>query len=335
MSVPSKPVAAFAVLAAGLSISCVHQQVGKTAAATPKPAVAPVNAWDQQIRNAVNVGEGDYELGQLRQKVAGEPENVAARLELAKAYRERGYHEIALEISRLAVARFPESGAAQLSLVRDLRDVNQRAEAVTALENFVKAHPASAAEYYSWLGILRDESGLWPLGEPAHRKAIELAPSTDYLHNNLGYNLLMQKKNEAAAEEFREALKLNPASQMARNNLGIVLAQSNAPAQAVANWQEASDPATAHNNLAAIWIEKGNYPEARKELDLALGYNRAHSAALKNLELVGRLDGNPATLNATPAMVTGWQRFGHSVRKLFVGPLDDSRAEAAKNASVH
>ncbi len=335
MSVPSKSVAAFAVLAAGLSISCVHQQVGKTVAPTPKPASAPVNAWDQQIRNAVNVGEGDYELGLLRQKVAVEPENVAARVELAKAYRDRGYHEIALEISRLAVARFPESGAAQLSLVRDLREVNQRAEAVTALESFVKTHPASTAEYYSWLGILRDESGLWPLGEPAHRKAIELAPSTDYLHNNLGYNLLMQKKNEAAAEEFREALKLNPASQMARNNLGIALAQSNAPAQAVANWQEASDPATAHNNLAAIWIEKGNYPEARKELDLALGYNRAHSAALKNLELVGRLDGNPATLNAQPATVTGWQRFGHSVRKLFVGPLDDSRAEAAKNASVH
>ena len=331
----SKSAVALVSLAAGLSISCVHQQVSRTAAPAPKPAATPVNAWEQQIRNAVNVGEGDYELGQLRQKVAAEPDNVAVRVELANAYRERGYHEIALEISRLAVARFPESGAAQLSLVRDLRDVNQRADAIAALENFLKAHPANAAEYYSWLGILRDESGLWPLGEPAHRKALELSPSTDYLHNNLGYNLLMQKKNEAAAEEFREALKLNPASQMARNNLGIALAQSNAPAQAVANWQQSSDEATAHNNLAAIWIEKGNYPEARKELDLALGYNRAHSAALKNLELVGRLDGNPATLNAKPSTVTGWQRFGHSVRKLFVGPLDDSRAEAAKNASVH
>src|SRR5207245_499216 len=80
---------------------------------------------------------------------------------------------------------------------------------------------------YSWLGILRDESGLWPVGEPAHRKAIELAPSADYLHNNLGYNLLMQQKNEAAAEEFREALKLNPGSQMAPNNLGMALAHSN------------------------------------------------------------------------------------------------------------
>ena len=318
-----------AVMAA-LSVSCVHQQVGGNI----KPAPAPANVWDQQIRNAVNVGEGDYELGRLRQKVAGEPDNVAVRVELAKAYRDRGNHDIALEISRLAVARFPDSGVAQLSLLGDLRHANQRAEAITGLEAFLKQHPENGAEYYSWLGILRDESGLWPLGEPAHRKALELAPSTDYLHNNLGYNLLMQKKGEAAAEEFRAALKLNPGSAMARNNLGIALAHSNATAQAVASLQDTSDPATAHNNLAVVWIEKGNYTEARKELDVALGYNRAHPAALRNLELVGRLDGKTATLQAVPETATRWQRFGHSVRKLFVGPLNDSRTESAKTASA-
>ena len=330
----SKPISAGRLLAlatvAALSISCTHQ-TGRISS----PPSAPISAWDQQIRNAVNLGEGDYELRQLRQKVAAEPDNIAVRIELAKAYRERGYHEIALEISRLAVARFPESGAAQLSLVRDLREVNQRADAIAGLEAFLKAHPASGAEYYSWLGILRDESGLWPLGEPAHRKAIELTPASDSFHNTLGYNLLMQKKNDEAAGEFREALKLNPASQMARNNLGIALANSNAPAQAVANWQSATDPASAHNNLAAVWIEKGNYTEARKELDVALGYNRAHSAALNNLELVGRLDGQPATLQAKPETATRLQKFGHSVRKLFVGPLDEPRTEADKTASAH
>jgi tetratricopeptide (TPR) repeat protein len=317
------------VLAAALSVSCVHQKVGSNV----QPAPGAVNAWDQQVRNAVNVGEGDYELKRLRQKVAAEPDNVAARVELANAYRDRGNHDIALEISRLAVARFPESGAAQLSLVRDLHHANQRAEAIGSLEGFLKQHPGSAAEYYSWLGILRDESGLWPLGEPAHRKALELAPSADYLHNNLGYNLLMQKKDEEAAAEFRAALKLNPHSAMARNNLGIALAHSNT-AQAVASLQDTSDAATAHNNLAVVWIEKGNYAEARKELDVALGYNKAHPAALKNLELVGRLDGKTATLEARPLTANRWQRFGHSVRRLFVGPLNDSRTESAKTASA-
>jgi tetratricopeptide (TPR) repeat protein len=325
-----------ALLAAGaaFSVSCVHQtRVSRTAA----PTSAPMSNWDRQVRNAIDAGDGDFPLRALRQKVAAEPDNVAVRLELAKAYGERGYHEVSLEISRLAVARFPQSGEAQLSLVRDLRDVNRRSEAIASVESFLKVHPESGAEFYSWLGILRDESGLWPLGEPAHRKALELAPAADYLHNNLGYNLLMQNQNAEAARVFTEALKLNPGSQIARNNLGIAQAHSNATLEAVANWQATSDPATAHNNLAAVWMEKGNYSEARRELDLALGYNRAHAAALRNLELVARLDGNPAALKAKPLDMRAarWQRFRVGVRRLFVGPLDDSRKEAPQSASTH
>src|ERR1039458_6210754 len=228
---------------AALPVSCVHQtQVSRAHA----PTSAPISNWDRQVRNAVDAGDGDYPLRALRQKVAAEPDNVAVRLELAKAYGERGYHEVSLEISRLAVARFPQSGDAQLALVHDLRDVNRRSEAIASLESFLKAHPESGAQYYSWLGILRDESGLWPLGEPAHRKAIELAPSLDYLHNNLGSNLLMQKKYADAAGEFREALKRNAPSAVARNSLGLALANLDEPDQALTNWQSDYGPATAH-----------------------------------------------------------------------------------------
>jgi len=326
----SRPILAF-VAAAAASVSCVHRtQVSK--ATTPAPA--PVSMWDRQVRNAIDAGDGDYSLRALRQKVTAEPDNVAVRLELAKAYSERGYHEVALEIARLAAARFPQSGEAQLSLVSALRDVNRREEAIASLEAFLKLHPASGAACYSWLGILRDESALWPLGEPAHRKALELAPEAPYLHNNLGYNLLMQNKNEEAAAEFREALKRDPASQMARNNLAIALLNSDAAKEALANLQSTYDPATAHNNLAAVWMERGKYPEARRELDLALGYNRAHPAALHNLELVSRMDAGPAALHVKP-LDSRWQRLKTGVRKLFVGPLDDSRTEPPQSASAH
>src|ERR1035441_2479571 len=118
---------------AAFSVSCVHQtQVSRTNA----PTSAPMSNWDRQVRNAIDAGDGDFPLRALRQKVAAEPDNVAVRLELAKAYGERGYHEVSLEISRLAVARFPQSGEAQLSLMRDLRDANRRSEAIASLESF-------------------------------------------------------------------------------------------------------------------------------------------------------------------------------------------------------
>jgi len=313
-----------------LMASCIqHTQVAKA----PPPAPVPRSVWDRQIRNAVDAGDGDYQLRVLREKVAADPESVPIRLEMANAYRERGYPDVALEICRLAAARFPESGEAQLALVRALRDMNRRAEAIDGLVAFLKAHPQTGPEYFSWLGILRDESGLWPLGEPAHRKALELEGSLDYLHNNLGYNLLMQKKYAEAAGEFREALKLNPRSPVARNNLGLALANLDETDQAVANWQSASDPATAHNNLAAVLMEKGNYANARKELEIALSYNSAYPAALKNLELVSRLDGHPATLAVKPAE-SRWRRWKIAFHRLFVGPLEDSRTDTVKTASV-
>jgi tetratricopeptide (TPR) repeat protein len=311
------------------AISCVHTEVVKTATPT---------VWDRQVRNAVDAGEGDLALRRLRERVAAEPGSIAVRMELAAAYRERGYPEIALEISRLVAARFPESGEAELSLVRDLRATNRRAEAITSLEAYLKAHAGASPDYWSWLGILRDESGLWPAGETAHRKAIELSPNGAFLHNNLGYNLSMQKKYEDAAAEFRAALKIDPSDAMARNNLGTALALSNAAAEALAIWQAAGDSASAHNNLAAVWIEKGNYSEARKELEMALGYNRSHPAALKNLDLVTRLDGQPATMQVTDAPAEEAKRrsrFAAGLKKLFVGPLDTSKEGAVNTASSH
>jgi Flp pilus assembly protein TadD len=309
------------VLLALAASSCASRHVvSQTPAA---PATARQTVFERQIRNARDAGDGDLELRELREQVAAEPDNVPARLDLARAYATRGYADVALEIVRLAAARFPDSGAVELALVRELHELNQPAEAIASLEGFLKIHPRTAPEYFSWLGILRDERHEYALGEPHHRRAVELAPADDALHNNLGYNLLMQKREAEATQEFRAAVKLNPSSRVARDNLALALAGQNQSAEAVAAWQTASDPASAHSNLAAVLIEKGNYAEARKELAVALGYNATHPAALKNLELVSRLDGNPATVPSTP-QETFWGRLRNGFVKLWVGPLEDT-----------
>jgi len=315
------------VLVVGLALSCAPRSRIATINTPPQPAM------QRQIQNAIDAGDGDYRLRALRQRAALEPDNLQVRLELADAYRVRGYPDIALEHYRLASLRFPDAGEPQLGMVRMARALDSRAPAIAQLEAFLKRHPESSASFYSWLGILRDETGQFAAGEEAHRMAVARAPKTDSLRNNLGYNLLKQGKYAAAAAEFREALSLSPNSVIARNNLGLALANTASAEQAVSSLQSAADPATAHSNMAAILIEQHKYAEARKELEIALGYNRSHPIALKNLELVSRLDGAPASapIGQFELRRRGWKS---TIRRLFVGPLDDPPPPAARTASL-
>lgn len=313
--------------AAAVTLSCArpnHALAPKTAKLPPPQAV-----FERQVRNAIDAGDGDYQVHALRQKLAAEPGNVEARLALAKAYQRNGFPDVALEHYRLAVERFPESAEARMCLAGALRGMGQRTEAARTLETFLAAHPAATSKPLSWLGILRDELGQWTEGEKAHRAALALSPGSDYLHNNLGYSLLVQGRREEAAREFEEALRINSASALARNNLGLALA--NKADQALQEWRKVNDAASAHNNLAAAFIEQGRYGDARTELDIALGYNRTHPAALNNLRLVSQLDGSPVELRGWASPTCRWVRWRSTVLNLFVGPLPDQQKPSEGN----
>jgi Flp pilus assembly protein TadD len=257
------------------------------------------------VLNALDAGEGDVRIRLLRERLAANPNDLEARLQLAAEYKKAGFPDIALEHLRLASARFPDSQTVAIQLARALVESGSSADGRTHLESFAAEHEASS-EIWSWLGILQDRAGDYPSGERSHRAAIEREPRSDALYNNLGYNLLLQSRNDEAAIEFRRALELAPRSTVARNNLGIALASQ--PDQAMEVWKGAADRATAHNNLGAILLEKGDHVAARREFERALEYNRDHYAALNNLRLLSDLDGRRVDL---PYLLTGrpvWRR---------------------------
>lgn len=309
----------FLIAAASLSVSCVRQ-VRTVSGLPPMPSAQlsakKPSAMERQVQNARDAGEGDYLVRSLREKMAAEPDNLAVRLELIDHYTRGGYPELALEHCRLAATRFPDSAAVQLAMTKLLREMKMPGQAEQGLTAFLTTHPQKSPDCQSWLGILHDESGNWSAGEQAHRAALALDPNLDSLHNNLGYNLLMQGRSKEAAQEFGEALRLRPDSEVARNNLGMALAST--PQEALLHWQSVSDPATAHSNMAALLIKQKRYADARQELDLALGYNKTHAAALNNLRLVSELDGKPAVIPLKPAR-TKWSKFRSTLAKIVGG----------------
>jgi Flp pilus assembly protein TadD len=296
-----------------LTSCAVHRQ-----SALVQPS-AQQYAQDRQTVNAIDAGDGDYQIKVLRARLDANPLDLDARLELAEYYRKLGFDEVAIEHCRLACERAPDSEEAHLALAKTLRDSGSPAEGAKVLAAYTAKHDAAGVSVWAWLGLLSDETNDWKAGEAAYRKAVMLAPARDDLHNNLGYCLLREDKKKEAAEELRAALRINPHSVVASNNLAAALDETSRK-EAVERLQSVTDPATAHSNMAAVLIEQGQYAEARKEIEIALSYNRQHSAALNNLALVSQLDGQPAQVRALSAkggtgkgpwvrVVREWRRF--------------------------
>jgi Tfp pilus assembly protein PilF len=296
----------------------------------------------RQIEGAVDAGSGDPEMHTLRQRLAADAHDMNARITLARLYAKRGYPDLALEHYRMAMLQDPDSLVAVLELAKALRQMDQKETALEACQFYSLRHPWDAEkgtekkgqlppswEIASLEGVLQDELGRLEPAEQAHRAALKLDPSRSSLHNNLGYNLLLQNKPKEAATEFQAALKLDPRSEIAHNNLGAALALLAPPGEpakppkkgkpdpqkALSDWERSQDPAVAHNNLAVGLIEQGRWPEARQELQAALDANPGFGPALANLQLVSASDGNPASVSlaARPKHVNFWKRAASTI----------------------
>ena len=272
---------------------------GKIASQRPSPkakAVSPDealrNTFQQQTQDAFNPLTDDRRVQTLQARLKLNPQDIPSRLELAGVYEnyrlcDDGFDQYTEALRQVrsapgANARLAEQ--AVLGLGRCSQPAGRTREAIPLLEAFLKE--GATASSWNALGLLYDQLGDLPAGENAFREAVALNAESDRLHNNLGYNLLLQNKAEAAEDEFRRALTLNPKSATTRNNLGMVLARRGDLQGALEQFQSAADAATAHNNLAVVLLETGHYEQSRDELVKALAIRHYFAPALANFKLV-------------------------------------------------
>jgi tetratricopeptide (TPR) repeat protein len=337
ISIPARwrRVPVMAAVISGLAAPCVP-------AAEKKPTAVKA-VMDRQVRNAIDAGEGDLAVRALRVKVVEQPADVESRLALAAAYERDGAAELAIEHYRIAAFQYDSERAAS-RLARALDRLGESEQAVEVLVRYCGSHERASSSILSELGILEDEMSDLRAGEHYHALALtaalrEGAAGQDQLHSNLGYNLIGQKRYAEAEAQLRTALELNPRSVVARGNLALALASSPSASgaridEAILQWQSLSGPAAAHNNLAAVYMEQGRYPEARRELERAIGYDNVNAAAFKNLEALAALDGKPAEVAVAPVRVAAAK--SNFLRRWFVRKTkqDASGAELAKVSSA-
>jgi Tfp pilus assembly protein PilF len=283
-----------------LSMGCIHrttsnQDLGlsdiivspKTRQKPPTPDESLRAVFRQQTQGAFDPFKDDQRVQMIQSRLKLDPQDAAARLELAGVYESYGFNDGALDqytqaVGSAASAAFTEQ--AVLGIGRTARATRRIREVLPLLEGLLKASPS--AGLWNQLGSMYDSLGELEAGEKAFREAVALDSRSDGFHNNLGYNLLLQKKVEAAEAEFRSALELNSKSATARNNLGVVLARRGDLAGALEQFQKVADAATAHNNLAVVLMENGQFEQSREQLVKALAFRRNFAPALANFKLV-------------------------------------------------
>jgi Flp pilus assembly protein TadD len=264
------------ILILSLSFGCVRQTISGYPSVTPK----------QKTEGALNALTDDQHVQALEAKIKLNPKDAASRLELAGIYETYRLYDDAFQqysaILHNSSGSIPD--AVLTGLAHSAQAAGRSPEAIPLLSQLVKDSPTITT--WDQLGMLYEAAGDLTNGENALRQALILDPTSDRLHNNLGYNLLLQSKTDAAETEFRAALSWNPKSITTHNNLGTVLARRGDVEDALEQFQFGGDAATAHNNLAVALFEAGEYEKSRDELIKALTIRQYFAPALENFKMV-------------------------------------------------
>ena len=120
------------------------------------------------------------------------------------------------------------------------------------------------------------------LWEPAR----VIAPECFAVYNNLGSDAQMHGRIAEAEADYREAVRLEPRSFSNCNNLATVLRLQGKWRQAGALYQailRLEPNAQCYNNLAVVYLELGDTPQARVQLEHALALAPNMSTAYFNL----------------------------------------------------
>jgi Flp pilus assembly protein TadD len=284
------------VITSGFGLFGTRQSSPRARSIPTTPDQTLRQTMQQQVTGAFDPLTDDRRVRTLESRLRLHPLAADVRIQLAAIYEGYGLGEEAMDqysqaLKDASAAPGIDPALAETAATgvgRCARAAGRHEEAVAVLLTYLNQFPSPRV--WNELGLLYDDAGNLAGGEHALRQAIGSDPGNSVWHNNLGYNLLLQNKLDAAATEFRSALESNPKSATARNNLGVVLARERDLDAAYREFRQAApDDATAHNNLAVALIEAGQYKQGREEIVRALAARHYFAPALANFKLVQEL----------------------------------------------
>jgi tetratricopeptide (TPR) repeat protein len=182
----------------------------------------------------------------------------------------------------------------------------QYRKAIAVNHNYVEA--------YHRLGLLLSTLNQRKEALEALQRAVELSPDDAVLRNNLGFELMMAGRWQDAERELSRSLAIKPDFARAHVNMGIVRSKLDRFDDALASFIAALPEADAHYNMGLMYRGQKRIADARAEFEQALALNPNLTAARVQLEQLAanRPAGGPNS--APPATPPAVDTSGSLVR---------------------
>jgi choline-sulfatase len=234
--------------------------------AAPNPArqIAAWNSFEREL-SRLSAGDARGALSGLAALARAHPDSPVFQATHARALKDTGHAQQAVEIYQRLVARWPGDAAMYHDLAVAATAAGMTAEATRAEEAALALQPSNPAAS-NGLGLMLVAQGRAADALKAFERAVKEDPSNAVFWTNLG-NARRDGGDAAGAEQaYRRALESDPRSADAANGMGVLLVQSHRSPDAVA-WFEralAGSPAftEARLNLGIAYQDSGNREKA-------------------------------------------------------------------------
>ena len=167
---------------------------------------------------------------------------------------------------------------------RETGDLNA---AIAGFERAIELDEEYAAAH-GGLGIAYYMAGQYDSARAAMEKAVNLDPADANHQNNLGVLEMRCDRPAAAMHRFEQCLRIKPDHPSATNNLAECLVRLERDQDALTLLSRRFSPATALNNLGAIYLSVNRPANARKMFRWALSRNHNFAPARRNLDLLDK-----------------------------------------------
>jgi len=211
----------------------------RSGAALPDPKVmVPLFRKFEEATWASTAKRYDEAAAMLEDLVRRDPENPVFRTSLAKAERQRGRPERAIELFREAIAFAPKDPQAWYNLAAAFQEAGDLTHAAEAVREALR-RDGSSADAHNVLGIIHSAEGRPALAMDEFEKAASLDPRNARIYNNIGNAARALGRHDAAEAAFRRAIELAPNYPDPFNGLGALDIDRNRYKEAVASFDKA------------------------------------------------------------------------------------------------